>query len=496
MGLEIDRDTFTSEERSKFYSQLERCLDALGQLLERPGFGAGEPTIGAELELDLIDEEGRPAPVADGVLGELSPSEFTTEINRFNLEFNAPPLPLAGRPFSALRGQIEGALSAIRVAAGKRGAAPIAVGILPTLQLSDISGDMMTPKRRYHALSRALRELQDGPFTLRIHGRESVEAQFDHIASEGANTSFQVHVRCSPAEFAHTHDAAQLVTAPVLAAAANSPFFLGRSLWEETRIALFRQAVDDRPAASPDDWRPARVSFGHGWTRRGLLEHFAEVVAMHAPVLPVSSGEDPLEVFRAGGVPRLSELRLHQGTVWRWNRAIYDSADGGHLRVELRALPSGPTPLDMAANAALAIGATLALRADAERWLCSFTFGQARRNFYEAARLGLDAELLWPRVGALPQLRSAADVVLELCDLAEEHLVQAGVERDDARSALDVVRARVDARQNGSVWMRGAFERLLAGGASRTEALGRVTKAYAARADRGEPVGSWDLTSL
>jgi gamma-glutamyl:cysteine ligase YbdK (ATP-grasp superfamily) len=496
MGLEIDRETFTEEERRRFQSQLQRGLVALERLLERPGFGAGPPTIGAELELDLIGEDGRPALVAEAVLAELSPTEFTTEINRFNLEYNAPPLPLAGRPFAKLREQIEVALGLIRGAAGKRGAAPITIGILPTLELGDVAGDMMTPKRRYHALSRGLRELQDGPFMLRIEGRESLEAQFDDIASEGANTSFQVHLRCSPAEFAHTHDAAQLVTAPVLAAAANSPFLLGRALWDETRIALFRQSVEDRPGASLDDWRPARVSFGHGWTRRGLFEHFAEVVAMHAPVLPVSSAEDPLEVLRAGGVPKLAELRLHQGTVWRWNRAIYDSADGGHLRVELRALPSGPTPVDMAANAALALGATLALREDAERWLSGFTFGQARRNFYEAARLGLDAKLLWPRAGALPQLRAAADVVLELCDRAEPCLVRAGVVRDDARAALDVVRARIETKQNGAVWLRTALERLLASGTPRPEAFGRVTRAYAARSDRGDPIGAWDLSSL
>lgn len=493
MGLEIDRETFTLEDHRVFVDKLRAGLDALEQVLLRPGFGAGPTTIGAEVELDLVDRSARPAPVADEVLAALDSPCFTTEINRFNLEYNAPPLPLRGRPFAALRAQLEGALASVRAAAASLGVVPVSVGILPTLEEHHLQGSMMTDKRRYRAISAALRAAQEGPFSLRIRGRELLEVMMEDVTSEGANTSLQVHLRCNPEDFARTYNAAQIVTAPVVAASANSPTFLGRVLWDETRIALFRQSVDDRPQATSDDWRPARVSFGHGWARRGIHELFAESVAMHDPLLPVVSDEVPHEVLRAGGVPALAELRLHQGTVWRWNRAIYDSADGGHLRVEMRAMASGPTPIDMAANAALAIGSTIAMRRDEEKWLACFTFGQARRNFYEAARAGLDADLLWPSRTGRPELRPAPAVVLELCDLAEAALIEEGVEPSDASAAIEVVRRRIERRQNGAIWQRQSLDNIMTTSSSRSDAIDRVVRGYVARATEGAPVHEWPL---
>jgi gamma-glutamyl:cysteine ligase YbdK (ATP-grasp superfamily) len=492
MGVEIDREEFTESDRAAFQSKLRLELDVLADLLERPGFGEGPTTIGAELELDLVDAEGRPCPIAERVLERLPHAEFTSEIDAYNLEYNAASRPLSGRPFAAMRRELARALERAASAA-PAGVSPIAIGILPTLDESHLDAAMMTQKPRYRALSLALRTLQEGPFPLDIRGREAVGMRCDDITAEGAASSMQVHLRCAPSDFARTYNAAQLVTAPVLAAAANAPIFLARVLWDETRIALFRQAVDDRPAATADDWRPARVSFGHGWARRGAHELFAEAVSMHAPLLPVIGAEDPIAVMRSGGVPALRELRLHQGTVWRWNRAVYDDAGGGHLRVEIRALPSGPTPIDMAANAAFAVGATLAMREDPESWLTSVTFGQARRNFYEAARWGLDAELLWPRRLASPELRAAPAVVLELCDRAESALVGAGVERTDAAGAIDVIRERARTRLNGAAWQRRSLSRMLERTRSRLEPLRELTLTYLDLARADAPIHSWPL---
>jgi hypothetical protein len=50
-------------------------------------------------------------------------------------------------------------------------------------------------------------------------------------------------------------------------------------------------------------------------------------------------------------VPALAELSLHNGTIYRWNRPIYDVVDGRpHLRVENRVLPAGPTVVDAVAG--------------------------------------------------------------------------------------------------------------------------------------------------
>jgi len=234
------------------------------------------------------------------------------------------------------------------------------------------------------------------PFRIRIDGADPLDVLCDDVTFEGANTSLQIHLRVEPAVFAATFNAAQIATAPVLAAAGNSPLFLGHRLWTETRVALFRQAVDERIATAEEDWHPGRVSFGHGWVRRGAHELFAESVALHRPLLPLVASEEPLALVRDGGTPALDELRLHHGTVWPWNRAVYDPTNGGHLRIELRALPAGPSAIDMTANAAFLIGLTLALSGEGDRLVNALTFGQCRRNFYEAARRGLDADLLWP----------------------------------------------------------------------------------------------------
>ena len=214
------------------------------------------------------------------------------------------------------------------------------------------------------------------------------------MSVEGANTSFQVHLRVNPAEFTRAYNAAQLAIAPVLAAAGNSPTFLGHRLWEETRIALCKQSIDDRDTRGPRR-RLARMAFGTGWLRDGPLELFAESVRLHEPLLPVLGAGNAQRGDR-GQVPPLHELRLHQGTVWRWNRAIYDPAAGGHLRIEMRGLPAGPTMIDMMANAAFLLGLSLWLAEQNPRWTYDLSFERAEHNFYRAAQYGLAALLTWP----------------------------------------------------------------------------------------------------
>src|SRR5262249_5113520 len=265
--------------------------------------------------------------------------------------------------------------------------------ILPTLSQAHLDLDMVTDAARYRALDHALRRLRQGPFQIRIGGAEPLEVASEHVTLEGANTSFQVHLRVDPGEFTRTYNAVQLATAPVLAVAGNSPTFLGRRLWEETRIALFKQSVEDRASGGPRRG-PARAAFGTGWLRGGALELFTESVRRYEPLLPFVSHAPP---GRGNpGAPGLDELRLHQGTVWRWNRAVYDPAAGGHLRIEMRALPAGPTVTDMLANAAFLIGLTLWLAAQDERWTYALPFERAGHGFYRAAQHGLAAELSWP----------------------------------------------------------------------------------------------------
>jgi gamma-glutamyl:cysteine ligase YbdK (ATP-grasp superfamily) len=492
VGLEIKRDRFDDEDYARFDGRLRDCLAALTAVLARPGFGAGETTVGAELELDLIDARGRPAPVNRAVLADAVDPRVTLEINRFNLEINALPEPLAGRPLSAIAAGLQDALGEVRRAAAGHGARVVAVGILPTFAEADLQRTALTDGHRYRALSAGLRRLRRGEqFPVCIAGEDELSITSDDVTLEGANTSFQVHLRAAPGDFARLYNAAQIATGPVLAACCNSPLFLGRRLWQETRVALFRQAVDARVAVEDEDWRPARVSFGHGWVREGAAELFAESVALHEPLLPVLGAEDPLACVRAGGIPRLDELRLHQGTVWGWNRAVYDAADGGHLRVEMRALPAGPTVIDMVANAGFALGLTLALAGDVPVLRPGFTFGHARRNFYQAARHGLDAELVWTDTpGGRVRLVSAAALAERLVPVARRGLVEHGVDPGEADRWLEVVAARIAARQTGAVWQRRTFDRHR-GSHPAEEAARLMLEDYLTAVESGRPVHEW-----
>jgi hypothetical protein len=489
MGTDIGNDTFAERDYRLFRDRLGACLAALGEALARPGFGAGPPTIGAELELFLIDQAARPLPRNQAIRAAVGDPRVTVEVNRFNLELNASPVRLAGRPFAALGGELNPLLDQVAAAAGEHAGRPALIGILPTLRLADLVFGMMTDAPRYRALDSGLRRLRPDPRRIRISGQDPLDLASEHITLEGANSSFQVHLRVAPADFTRVYNAAQLATAPALAVAGNSPTFLGHRLWEETRVALYKQSVDDRPGLAPRR-RLARTALGTGWLRGGALELFAESIQLHQPLLPVLAGPGPPD-GPTGQAPPLDELRLHQSTVWRWNRAIYDPTSGGHLRIEMRALPAGPTVIDMLANAAFLIGLTLWLAGQDERWTYALSFERADHGFYRAAQHGLSAQLSWP-AGTRDRIRTlpAAQLVAELVPVAGQGLRQAGVAAAEADALLGVIAARVASGQTGAAWQRAT----LAAARGRHDpdgALAAMLGRYLRYADTGLPVHTW-----
>jgi gamma-glutamyl:cysteine ligase YbdK (ATP-grasp superfamily) len=494
MGTDIDSQKFGERDYSRFAQRLEECLSALGQLLERPGFGAGPATIGAELELFLIDGAARPLPHNQAIRAAVADPRVTFELNRFNLELNATPALLVGRPFAALGGELTLLLDRVAHAARDHAGRVALIGILPTLRQADLGPGMMTDALRYRALNRGLRRLRQDPFRIRIAGADPLELASEDVTLEAANSSFQVHLRVDPASFTRTYNAVQLATAPVLAVSGNSPTFLGHRLWEETRIALFKQSVDDRPGHGPRR-RLARTALGTGWLRGGALELFTESVRLHQPLLRVPWDRSPRPSGTGWQAPPLEELRLHQGTVWRWNRAIYDPALGGHLRIEMRALPAGPTVIDMLANAAFLIGLTMWLAGQDQHWTYAVPFERADHGFYRAAQQGLSAQLTWP-AGHRDQTRTvtAAKLVTELVPAARQGLLQAGVAAAEADGLLKVISARAAAGQTGAAWQRAT---LAAANRchDRERALAVMLDRYLQCADTGLPVHTWPVAS-
>jgi gamma-glutamyl:cysteine ligase YbdK (ATP-grasp superfamily) len=491
MGTAIDREYFYDEDYQRFSLRLQHCLIALRELLTRRDFGEGATSIGAELELTLVDGEARPLPMNLKVVGETVDPRVTVELDRFNLECNLHPTLLAGKPFSHLRGEIDESLGEVRRAAAAHGGRIAVIGILPTLRANDLQSSAMTDHPRYRALSEALRRIRQEPFRVSIDGEDHLEIECDDVTFEGAATSLQVHLRVAPTEFAALFNATQLATAPALAVAGNSPTFLGRRLWEETRVALFQQAVDDRSERGRRARRVSRVSFGTGWVIEGAWELFAQAIALHEVLLPLQSDEDPLACVMGGRIPQLEEVRLHQGTVWSWNRPIYDSADGGHLRIEMRALPAGPTTVDMLANIAFLVGLSLGLAPQMNELSAALPFEEARRNFYRAAQSGLDAEIAWPEEpGGGARFEHAERLIPRLLPLARRGLTEAGVEASEIDELLEVISDRCARRQTGAVWQRRVLADLESD-LERRRALAVMLERYLENSESGKPVHTW-----
>jgi gamma-glutamyl:cysteine ligase YbdK (ATP-grasp superfamily) len=493
VGIEIEQESFSAADYERFKQRLQEDVQALDEVLARPGFGIGPRTVGAELEMFLVDGDARPFAIGANVERAAANPLITPEMGAFTIELSTPPVLLAEEPFSGLRAYMRAAMQEIARRAATFGARTVTIGILPTFRREDFSEATITDRPRYRALAAGMRRLRQRPFQIRIDGQDPLALSSDDVAMEAANIAFQAHLRTTPEEFASISNAAMMMSAPVLAAAGNSPTFLGHRLWHETRVALFKQAGDDRPPENDELWRtPARIGFGTGWTRDGAGELFRESVALHEPLLPVCGDEDVRACLEAGGVPKLHDLRLHHGTVWKWNRPVYEPEHGGHLRIELRALPSGPTLDDMLANAAMLIGGILALAPEMSTLLPAMPFALAERNFYRAAQFGLDAELAWPmQPGAAPEIVRARDLLPQLVPRALEGLLGARVNQAEAEGYLEIFAERVRSGVTGAVWQQRALATLHDNGWAQAEALREMLEQYLRNAESGHPVHTW-----
>ena len=439
--------------------------------------------------MSLVDDDFQALPLNREVLAASLDPQVQLELDRFNLEYNLSPVKASGTPFSIMQRDLATALDKLETTARDHAGHIVPIGILPTLRMEHLQSGWMTDLPRYHALAAGIRRIKKESIHIHIDGNEPLEAEFDNVTVEGANTSLQVHLRVNPEDFANTYNAAQLATPLALCVAANSPFLLGHSLWDETRIALFKQSVDTR--RNRHEWRRmARVPFGHGWVRKGALELFAEACHLYPILMPISSDDDSIAIARDGGIPELAELRLHQGTIWNWNRPVYDSADGGHLRIEFRALPSGPTPVDMMANAAFLVGLTVGLRDSVSRLLPAFPFRYADYNFYRAAQTSMNAELLWPTPDETsPRAIGAVRLCREMLPVADEGLDKIGVSGDERARLLGLIRDRLEMRLTPGGWQRRIVEGM--GEIPRDKALQGLVAKYFAKTSTGKPITAW-----
>jgi hypothetical protein len=491
MGKDVSLSTFTREDRTRYRQKVRRCLDVFALMLNDFKFDADRPMTGLELELNLIDPEGEPAMRNAQVLADLADPSFQTELGQFNLEINLKPRLIAEHGFEDYEDDLRTSLARADDRAKLAQARLVMIGILPTLTQRHAILENLSTDPRYRVLNDQIVAARGEDITLDIRGVETLQSHTDSIAPEAACTSTQFHLQVAPEDFASYWNASQAIAGAQVAVGANSPFLFGRRLWAETRIALFEQATDTRPDELKAQGVRPRVWFGERWIT-SIFDLFEENVRYFPPLLPITQDEDPVEVLQSGGVPRLSELRLHNGTIYRWNRPVYDIMNGRpHLRVENRVLPAGPTVVDLLANAAFYFGLVRSLaEADRPVWT-QLTFSQAEENFHVAARDGLQAAMYWPRLGEL----RATDLVLErLLPWAHDGLDRFGVDPGLRDRLLGVVEQRCLTGCNGASWQTGTVAALEEGGnLDRSAALREMLRRYAELAMSNEPIHTWPV---
>ena len=491
MGKALSGVVFSQDDRVHYRQKVRRCLDVLALMLDDAAFDTKSPMTGLEIELNLMDPDAEPAMCNAEILADLADPTFQTELGQFNLELNARPRLISGNGFTDYEQDIIESLGRAEDRAQKSDSTIVLIGSLPTLRPDHLVLANLSANDRYRALNDQLAGARGERFSVDIRGVERLQTANDSIVPEAACTSVQFHLQVPPDHFAAYWNAAQAVAGIQVAVGANSPYLHGRHLWAETRIALFEQATDTRPDELKAQGVRPRVWFGERWIT-SVFDLFEENVRYFPPLLPIMDDEDPVTVLEAGGVPSLSELRLHNGTVYRWNRPVYDVMNGRpHLRVENRVLPAGPTVIDMLANAAFYFGLARHLAEEDRPIWSRLSFGAAEDNFHAGARRGIEATMNWPGVGEVPVTRLVLDTLLPK---AQAGLDAFGVDAADRDRLLGVIEGRCRTGRNGATWQTEAVwsaehHRHL----NRQAALSDMLLRYRSLQQTNEPVHTWPV---
>ncbi|MEQ8706570.1 MAG: CBS domain-containing protein [Phaeodactylibacter sp.] len=478
----------------QFVKKLLRDVQALEYMLDNDWFENDIVRIGAEQEMCLVHRKTyKPATIAMEALEHMKDYDWVeTELARFNLETNLDPREFTGFCLSELEKENAGKLDKISERLEGLKAQLILTGILPTLRKYDLEMHNLTPKKRYYALMEAINsQLQGSAYELRISGIDELLVRHNSPLLEACNTSFQVHLQVSPNNFAPLYNISQVLAAPVIAIAANSPIVFGKRLWHESRIALFQQALDVRTTQEHMRQRSPRVSFGTNWLDKSIMEIYKEDIARFRVLLSADVEEDSIKLLAEGKVPKLRALQVHNSTVYRWNRPCYGVSPNGkpHLRIENRVIPAGPTVVDEVANAAFWLGAMEGMHAAYPDIRTKIGWEDAQDNFIKSAKFGVDTKFTW--FG--DQKVSATDLLQqELIPLAREGLKRRNVDTGDIDRYLGIIEERAKNHTSGSRWQLRAYTKL-SKEVTRDEALCGLTASIIKNQKENKPVHTWEL---
>ncbi len=485
----------TEQSRTNFTRSLLQDVQALEYMLKHDWFETDTIRIGAEQEMCLVDKKTlKPASKNIQILKRLKEHSWaTTEIAKFNLEVNLSPQEFTGDALRLMETENRYQLEIVAAAAKKSNAQVVLTGILPTLRKFDLNINNLTPKPRYLALIEAIKAQlkSDKGFELRLAGIDELFLRHDSPLMEACNTSYQVHLQVTPDTFAPLYNISQVLTAPILALAANSPLVFGKRLWHESRIAMFQQALDVRTTQDHMRQPEPRVSFGTDWLDKSIMEIYKEDIARYRVLLGTSVEENSLEMISQGKTPKLRALQVHNGTVYRWNRPCYGISPNGkpHLRIENRVIPAGPTVLDQVANAAFWLGSMMGMATEYKDIREHISFADAKDNFIKAAKYGIDTQFTWfdnKKIG------SCDLIVNELIPLAQKGLRSKGIAEQDIDRYLGVIEERAKAQQTGARWLLKSFTKMKEE-VKQDECLTVITSEMIKNQMTEKPVHHWEL---
>ncbi len=497
MGEQRVRSVSNISVRHQFIQSLLEDMEALDHMLTEEWFETSPIRIGAEQELCLVNQRTfKPATTAMEVLSQLKDLPWLeSELASFNLEINLDPREFSGSCLSDMEKETSSKLQQLRTHLNEQNTDLVLTGILPTLRKYHLDRSNLTPKERYRLLIDAIDQERIGhAYELRLRGIDELLVKHDSPLMEACNTSFQVHLQTSPADFVHWYNIAQALAAPVMAIAANSPIVFGRRLWHESRIALFQQALDVRTTHDHMRERSPRVSFGNHWLNDSIMEIYREDIARFRVLLSCETEEKAMERIRRSEAPKLRALQVHNGTVYRWNRPCYGISPNGkpHLRIENRVLPAGPTVTDEIANAAFWLGALTGYAQIHKDIRPLMDWEDVRDNFGKAARTGIDSKFTWFK----EQKVSACDLILqELLPIAREGLTFRNLKSEDIDNYLGIIEERAKKHINGAHWQLKAYNKLLKE-TSRDEALSVLTHSIIDNQNKNKPVHEWKSPKL
>jgi predicted transcriptional regulator len=451
MGSQLVKAITTQKQRKDFVFHLLNDVKAFEYMIQNDLFEKGIQRVGAEQELCIVDKDYRPSLNALKILEKVNDPHLTTELALFNLEINLDPFELATDCFSKLENQLSILVKKVNEKANETEENKILLtGILSTLKKKDLVFENMTPFERYKTLNKVIKDIRGDDFKVHIQGVEELILKHESILFEACNTSFQVHLQVDIDNAIDMYNWSQAIAGPVLSVMSNSPILFGKELWSETRIALFQQSVDLRNKTYLQREQKPRVSFGNRWIKESILELFTDDIARHAPLVTSEFEENSLNSLQNGIMPKLKALNLHNGTLYKWNRLCYGvHKNVAHLRIENRYIPSGPSIKDEIANALFWVGVMQGMPKEYRNIWDKMSFTDAKSNFMNAARTGIDSYFNWFGKGY-----SAKKLLKEvLIPLAQKGLEKSNINKEDIDFYLTIIKQRIENNITGSKWI-------------------------------------------